>query len=68
MPGTPAAARAVLTAVAGDADSTARRLAARALASLEPPDLTILRRLLEDSTGWVRMYAAGGVLAAAAGK
>jgi HEAT repeat protein len=64
----PAAARAVLTAVAGDADSTARRLAARALASLEPPDLTILRRLLEDSTGWVRMYAAGGVLAAAAGK
>jgi len=64
----PAAARAVLTAVAGDADSTARRLAARALASLDPADLTILRRLLEDSTGWVRMYAAGGVLAAAAGK
>jgi HEAT repeat protein len=61
----PAAARAVLTTVAGDADSTARRLAARVLESLKPADLTILRRLLEDSTGWVRMYAAGGVLAAA---
>jgi HEAT repeat protein len=61
----PGAAHAALAAVAGDADSTARRLAARALASLDPADLTLLRRLLEDGAGWVRMYAAGGVLAAA---
>jgi hypothetical protein len=61
----PGAARATLAAVAGDADWTTRRLAARALASLDPVDLTILRRLLDDSAGWVRMYAAGGVLAAA---
>ena len=64
----PAAALAILRRVAEEQDSTARRLAARGLAVLRPPDLALLRRLLEDNAGWVRMYAAGGVLAAAAGK
>jgi HEAT repeat protein len=61
----PAAAHAVLKRVADDPDSTARRLAARSLEFLKPADLALLRRLLEDSSGWVRMYAAGGVLNAA---
>ncbi len=58
----PAAALTVLTRVAEEQDSTARRLAARGLESLEPKDVALLRRLLDDQSGWVRMYAAGGVL------
>jgi hypothetical protein len=58
----PAAALTVLRRVADEQDSTARRLAARGLESLEPTDVALLRRLLEDQSGWVRMYAAGGVL------
>jgi HEAT repeat protein len=64
----PAAALAILRRVAEDQDATARRLAARGLALLNPTDVALLRRLLDDGTGWVRMYAAGGVLAAAAAK
>ena len=58
----PAAALTVLRRVAEEQDSTARRLAARGLESLKPGDVALLRRLLEDQSGWVRMYAAGGVL------
>ena len=64
----PAAALAVLRMVAGESDSTARRLAARGLESLRPTDVALLRRLLQDESGWVRMYAAGGVLGAAPGR
>jgi hypothetical protein len=64
----PAAALTVLRGVAEERDSTARRLAARGLESLKPTDVALLRRLLEDQSGWVRMYAAGGVLAAAGAK
>ena len=58
----PAAALTVLRRVAEEQDSTARRLAARGLESLGPTDVALLRRLLEDQSGWVRMHAAGGVL------
>jgi HEAT repeat protein len=64
----PAAALTVLRRAAEDSDSTTRRLAARGLEGLRPTDVALLRRLLEDESGWVRMYAAGGVLAAAEAK
>ena len=60
----PEAARAVLVRVASDADITARREAARALENLKPADLAVCRRLLADPSDWVRVYAAGSVLAA----
>lgn len=56
------AALTILRGVAEEQDATARRLAARGLESLQPTDVALLRRLLEDQSGWVRMYAAGGVL------
>jgi len=58
----PAAALTILRRVAEEQDSTARRLAARGLESLRPSDVALLRRLMEDQNGWVRMHAAGGVL------
>jgi HEAT repeat protein len=60
----PEAARAVLVRVAGAPDITARREAARVLEHLKPVDLAVCRRLLADPSDWVRVYAAGGVLAA----
>jgi HEAT repeat protein len=60
----PEAARSVLVRVAGDPDVTARREAARALEGLKPADLVVFRRLLSDPSDWVRVHAAGGILAA----
>jgi HEAT repeat protein len=63
-PEDPEAAKAALVRVTGEADMTARREAARALESLKPADLVVCRRLLADPSDWVRLYAAGAVLAA----
>jgi HEAT repeat protein len=60
----PETARSVLARVAGDPDVTTRRAAARALEALKPADLGLFRRLLADPSDWVRVYAAGGILAA----
>jgi hypothetical protein len=64
----PAAARAALVRVTGEADMTARREAARALEALKPADLDACRRLLADPSDWVRIYAAGAILAGAGTK
>ena len=64
----PEAAMAALVRVTGEADMSARREAARALETLKPADLAVCRRLLADPSDWVRVYAAGAVLAAVAPK
>ena len=64
----PEAAKAALVRVTGEADMTARREAARALEALKPADLAVCRRLLADPSDWVRVYAAGAVLAGVATK
>lgn len=64
----PVAAKVALVRVTGDADMTARREAARALETLKPVDLAVCRRLLADPSDWVRVYAAGAVLAGAGTK
>ena len=64
----PEAAKAALVRVTGEADVTARREAARALEALKPADLAVCRRLLADPSDWVRVYAAGAVLAGVATK
>jgi HEAT repeat protein len=64
----PEAAKAALVRVTGEADVTARREAARALEAVKPADLGVCRRLLADPSDWVRVYAAGAVLAGVATK
>jgi HEAT repeat protein len=61
----PETARPTLVALTTDPDSTPRREAARVLETLDPVDVGLFRRLLSDSSDWVRMFAAGGVLRAA---
>jgi HEAT repeat protein len=60
----PDAARVVLNRLAADPDVSARRGAVRALEDLQPVDLVLFRRLLGDPSEWVRVHAAGGILAA----
>ncbi len=60
----PAAARAVLTPLLKSGDPFSRIEAGRALDALGSPDLAVLHSMLADRNGWVRAYAAGGVLTA----
>jgi HEAT repeat protein len=52
----------VLAAAAADQDSTPRRAAADVLERIRSTDVALFRRLLGDSSDWVRMHAAGAVL------
>jgi HEAT repeat protein len=62
----PETVRPVLIALAHDADFLVRREAGRILENLAPPDIEFYRSLLTDREPWVRMYAAGAVIKAAA--
>jgi HEAT repeat protein len=61
----PAAARAVLARAVTDPNPVVRQDAVRILETLRPYDVKLLRGLLRDQSSWVRLYAAGSLLAAA---
>ena len=59
-------AKAVLVALLQHPDYIVRQEAGRVLETLQPPDVALFRRMIGDREAWVRMYAAGGVVRAAA--
>ncbi|MBE3135696.1 MAG: HEAT repeat domain-containing protein, partial [Acidobacteria bacterium] len=61
----PDAARAVLARAVADPNPVVRQDAVRILETLRPYDVKLLRGLLRDKSQWVRLYAAGSLLAAA---
>ena len=61
----PEAARAVLAKAAADGNPVVRQEAVRILETLAPYDVKLLRGLLGDTSSWVRLHAAGALLAAA---
>ncbi len=61
----PDAARPVLAKAASDANPVVRQEAVRVLETRAPYDVRLLRSLLADSSAWVRLHAAGALLAAA---
>lgn len=60
-----ARSRSILVDAVRSPNPAVREAASRLLERLTPPDLRLLRGLLDDASPWVRLHAAGAILIAA---